>query len=168
MILDNYPKNSVKLHSVDKTSDGKIKCEFEVFGDEKQDHLAFNYWMQNQANDFIDMIIKFDGKEDIENSIDDDGNFGAIYTYYFEPETEEINAIENDSEDLENDDEEMVEFDGNESLKFNIAKEQVKRYNEGKMPENWEPKVYLTNLVTNNHISEEQKHVIEEAFLIEK
>ena len=177
MVMDKYTKDSVKVKNVETLPDGKIKCEFEVSGDEKHDHLTFNYWMQNNAKEFTDMEIKFDGKEDIPTSKKPDGDFTAVYTYYFEPE--EVEPIENEMADSEpeeisneeppaEDDEEMVDFDMTESLQFNIAKEQIKRYNEGKMPSNWDPKVYLENLVNHEHISSEQKHIIEEAFLTNK
>jgi len=166
--MKNYPKDSVKLQNVEKLPDGRIKCDFEVTGDEKLDHLAFTYWMKNEANDFIDMTIKFEGKQEMPDYNEDDEIIRAVYTYYFEPDEVEPDVDETAFEETPEDEEDMAEFDGNESLKFNIAKEQVKRYNEGKMPTNWDPNTYLENLVNHEHITSEQKHIIEEAFLINK
>ena len=159
------------MQDVETMPDGKIKCEFKVVGNEKLDHLAFNYWIQNEAQDLIDnMIIKFDGKEELPDSEEPD-DIKAIYTYYFEPEIteepfeEEPEEMIGDEQPTEDEEGDFTELDLSESLKFEIAKEQIKRYNEGKMPKDWDPQKYLENLVNHEHISGEEKHLIEEAFL---
>lgn len=43
-----------------------------------------------------------------------------------------------------------------ESVKFDIAKEQIKRFKEGKMPKDWTPKAYVQDLIKRNHITKEE------------
>ncbi len=43
-----------------------------------------------------------------------------------------------------------------ESLKMDIAKEQLKRFKEGKMPRDFEPKDYIKELVSKNHLTKEE------------
>ena len=61
-----------------------------------------------------------------------------------------------------------AEFDDSmleEGIKFDIAKEQLKRFNEGKMPKNWSPEKYLEKLVNKNHITKQQSDTLKEAFI---
>lgn len=49
--------------------------------------------------------------------------------------------------------------DGNlmtESVKFDIAKEQIKRFKEGKMPKDWSPEHYIKELIKKNHLTKEE------------
>lgn len=55
----------------------------------------------------------------------------------------------------------------NESLPVKIAKEQLKRFNEGKMPEGWTAGAYITKLYEKKHITEEEKDDLKEWFLNE-
>lgn len=43
-----------------------------------------------------------------------------------------------------------------ESVKFDIAKEQIKRFKEGKMPKDWTPQAYVKDLIKKNHITKEE------------
>lgn len=54
-----------------------------------------------------------------------------------------------------------------ESLEYQIAREQIKRFNEGKMSKNWNPETYLENLVKNNHITKTEATRLTESLLLE-
>ena len=54
-----------------------------------------------------------------------------------------------------------------ESIKFNIAKEQLKRYTEGKMPAQWNPDRFLENLVNKKHITNEQAQTLKDFYIHE-
>lgn len=54
-----------------------------------------------------------------------------------------------------------------ESIQFDIAKEQLKKFNEGKMNKDWDPNKYLEGLVNNNHITKEESNTLKEAFITE-
>lgn len=43
-----------------------------------------------------------------------------------------------------------------ESLKYQVAKEQLARFNEGKMPQDWKPEHYINKLVEKKHLSKEE------------
>ena len=43
-----------------------------------------------------------------------------------------------------------------ESLKYQVAKEQLTRFNEGKMPQDWKPEHYIKKLVEKKHLSKEE------------
>lgn len=43
-----------------------------------------------------------------------------------------------------------------ESVKFDIAKEQIKRFKEGRMPKDWSPNEYVKELVSKNHLTKEE------------
>ena len=43
-----------------------------------------------------------------------------------------------------------------ESLKYQVAKEQLARFNEGKMPQDWKPEHYIKKLVEKKHLSKEE------------
>ena len=43
-----------------------------------------------------------------------------------------------------------------DSIKLDIAKEQIKRFKEGKMPKDWQPKDYINELVKRNHLTKEE------------
>lgn len=43
-----------------------------------------------------------------------------------------------------------------ESIKLDIAKEQIKRFKEGKMPKGWSPEDYVKGLVSKNHLTKEE------------
>lgn len=137
-------------------------------GDWKHDHLAFKWWMDENAEDISDCIVKYGGSKAIGE--DTGGDWGTeVHTYFFIPkmeheETEEPIETEEEIEEpieIEETEDELM----TESLKFNIAKEQIKRFNEGKMPKNWDPNIYLENLVKRNHLTEEEKSVLKETFL---
>ena len=51
---------------------------------------------------------------------------------------------------------EIVEESLNESIQCSIAKEQIKRFTEGKMPKNWNVDSYLKRLTEKNHINEKE------------
>lgn len=42
------------------------------------------------------------------------------------------------------------------NVKFDIAREQIKKFKEGKMPKNWTPKDYINDLVSRKHITKEE------------
>ncbi len=161
-ILLKYPRY-LDLYSVEDVPEGK-RVDFEIDGDWKHDHLAFVYWMKKNAEDLLGYPVKYVGETPIDDSEDD--TYKSIHTYIFpykdmtgEPDVEEEQPVDEPTQDEE------TEFDGQESLKFHIAKEQLKRYNEGKMPSDWNPQVYLENLTKRNHISTKQKQILSEAFL---
>ena len=49
-----------------------------------------------------------------------------------------------------------------ESLKVQIAKEQIQRFTEGKMPKNWSVEGYLNKLTENKHITQEEAKSLKE------
>lgn len=49
-----------------------------------------------------------------------------------------------------------------ESLQVGIAKEQIKRFTEGKMPKNWSVEGYLNKLTENKHITQEEAKSLKE------
>lgn len=51
-----------------------------------------------------------------------------------------------------------------ETLKFKIAKEQLKKFNEGKMPKDWSVEKYITNLVEKKHLNKQQAFVLKETY----
>ena len=168
-IIEEYPKDvDIYNHTPTGSTDDYYKIEFLVDGDWKHDHLAFKYWMNNNAAEISGCEVKYGGETPIEES--DDDVYKAVHTYFFIPEKQEIQEpkIEEPQQEEEENMEE-IGFDDDsivaESLKFQIAKEQLKRFNEGKMPKDWSPNKYLENLVKRNHLTEEQKNVLTEAFL---
>ena len=181
IIQQNYPKG-VDIYNV--VDDGPYyTVEFEIDdGDWKHEHLAFKYWMEQNAAELTDCDVKFGGSETLGDS--DSDTYSATHTYYFipnEPYDEEPSDIEDSEEqDVEDNNDEMsdvpesgdeIGFDDDsiemeESLKFNVAREQLKRFNENKMPSNWSPQVYLERLVKRNHITESQKKLLEETYLV--
>ena len=180
-IQQNYPKG-VDIYNV--VDDGPYyTVEFEIDdGDWKHEHLAFKYWMEQNAAELTDCDVKFGGSETLGDS--DSDTYSATHTYYFIPNesyNEEPSDIEDSEEqDVEDNNDEMsdvpesgdeIGFDDDsiemeESLKFNVAREQLKRFNENKMPHNWSPQVYLERLVKRNHITESQKKLLEETYLV--
>lgn len=52
--------------------------------------------------------------------------------------------------------------DLNESLQVGIAKEQIQRFTEGKMPKNWSVEGYLNKLTENKHITQEEAKSLKE------
>lgn len=180
-IQQNYPKG-VDIYNV--VDDGPYyTVEFEIDdGDWKHEHLAFKYWMEQNAAELTDCDVKFGGSETLGDS--DSDTYSATHTYYFipnEPYNEEPSDTEDSEEqDVENNNDETndvpeggdeIGFDDDsiemeESLKFNVAREQLKRFNENKMPRNWSPQVYLERLVKRNHITESQKKLLEETYLV--
>lgn len=180
-IQQNYPK-SVDIYNV--VDDGPYyTIEFEIDdGDWKHEHLAFKYWMEQNAAELTDCDVKFGGSETLGDS--DSDTYSATHTYYFIPNesyNEEPSDIEDSEEqDIESNNDETsdvpeggdeIGFDDDsiemeESLKFNVAREQLKRFNENKMPRNWSPQVYLERLVKRNHITESQKKLLEETYLV--
>lgn len=168
-IIEEYPKDvDIYNHTPTGSIDDYYKIEFLVDGDWKHDHLAFKYWMNNNAAEISGCEVKYGGETPIEES--DDDVYKAVHTYFFIPEKQEIQEPEiEEPQQQEEENMEEIGFDDEsivaESLKFQIAKEQLKRFNEGKMPSNWLPDKYLENLVKRNHLTEEQKNVLTEAFL---
>ena len=168
-IIEEYPKDvDIYNHTPTGSTDDYYKIEFLVDGDWKHDHLAFKYWMNNNAAEISGCEVKYGGETPIEES--DDDVYKAIHTYFFIPEKQEIQEPEiEEPQQEEEENMEEIGFDDDstvtESLKFQIAKEQLKRFNEGKMPKDWSPNKYLENLVKRNHLTEEQKNVLTEAFL---
>lgn len=80
------------------------------------------------------------------------------------PEESELEKID---ENLNESVEEEVNPDTNdldESLIYNVAKEQLKRFNEGKMGDNWNPKTYLERLASKKYLNEEQIKKLNENF----
>ena len=181
IIQQNYPKG-VDIYNV--VDDGPYyTVEFEIDdGDWKHEHLAFKYWMEQNAAELTDCDVKFGGSETLGDS--DSDTYSATHTYYFipnEPYNEEPSDTEDSEEqDIESNNDEIsdvpeggdeIGFDDDsiemeESLKFNVAREQLKRFNENKMPSNWSPQVYLERLVKRNHITESQKKLLEETYLV--
>lgn len=168
-IIEEYPKDvDIYNHTPTGSTDDYYKIEFLVDGDWKHDHLAFKYWMNNNAAEISGCEVKYGGETPIEES--DDDVYKAVHTYFFIPEKQEIQEPEiEEPQQEEEENMEEIGFDDDsivaESLKFQIAKEQLKRFNEGKMPKDWSPNKYLENLVKRNHLTEEQKNVLTEAFL---
>lgn len=183
-ILNEYPGKLDVYHSfVDDKPYATIDFIIEN-GDWKHDHLAFRYWMDQHAEEITDCTVKFGGENTIDDSQDD--TYSATHTYYFIPKDEEP-AEEPEDLDTEHGDESsedagdkvVYNYDGDEidpsvdpdeepfseSLKFKIAKEQIKRYNEGKMSSNWDPKKYLSSLVEHRHITQEESKILVETFL---
>ena len=52
----------------------------------------------------------------------------------------------------------------NESLQYRIAKEQIARFTEGKMPKNWSVDNYLTKLMEHKHITSKEAKSLREWF----
>lgn len=50
----------------------------------------------------------------------------------------------------------------NESIQYSIAKEQIKRFTEGKMPKNWNVDSYLTKLTEKKHINKKEAKSLKE------
>lgn len=169
-IIEEYPKDvDIYNHTPTGSTDDYYKIEFLVDGDWKHDHLAFKYWMNNNAAEISGCEVKYGGETPIEEN-DDDDVYKAVHTYFFIPEKQEIQEPEiKEPQQEEEENMEETDFDDDstvtESLKFQIAKEQLKRFNEGKMPKDWSPNKYLEKLVKRNHLTEEQKGVLSEAFL---
>lgn len=169
-IIEKYPKDvDIYNHTPTGSTDDYYKIEFLVDGDWKHDHLAFKYWMNNNAAEISGCEVKYGGETPIDENGDDDV-YKAVHTYFFIPEKQEIQEPEiEEPQQEEEENMEEIDFDDDstvtESLKFQIAKEQLKRFNEGKMPKDWSPNKYLENLVKRNHLTEEQKNVLTEAFL---
>lgn len=173
ILLDKYPKDVEVYDSAEM--DSYLVISFLIQGDWKHDHLAFEYWMDKNAAELTNCEVKFNGSDMLDDKFNQDfegtDSYSAIYEYSFIPNDlaseEDIETF--DEEPIEEPIEEPAEEDiMGESLKFNIAKEQLKRFNEGKMPENWSPRVYLENLAKRKHITKEEKAVLEEAFLSKK
>lgn len=56
----------------------------------------------------------------------------------------------------------IFEEDLNESIQCAIAKEQMKRFNEGKMPKNWDVDTYLKRLTEKKHITKKEAKSLKE------
>lgn len=174
LIMKEYPKGNVDDYNIDDIDGQYFRIDFDIEGDWKHDHLAFKLWMDQNAEELTDCTVKYGGESEVDKS--DSDFYEAIHTYYFIPKKDEkINEPEENvemSDDTDVSDEEVKEgsFDEDsielgESLKFNIAKEQLKRFNECKMPKDWSPYTYLENLVNRKHITEAQKTHLEETLL---
>ena len=50
----------------------------------------------------------------------------------------------------------LMTEDKEPSIKMDIAREQLKRFKEGKMPKDWQPKDYLNDLVKKSHLTREE------------
>ena len=50
----------------------------------------------------------------------------------------------------------LMTEDKKPSIKIDIAREQLKRFKEGKMPSDWQPKDYLNDLVKKSHLTREE------------
>lgn len=52
----------------------------------------------------------------------------------------------------------LMTEDKEPSIKMDIAREQLKRFKEGKMPKDWQPKDYLNDLVKKSHLTREEAY----------
>ena len=138
--------------------------EFLINGDWKHDHLAFNYWMKKNASELTGREVKYGGEEIIEDTGED--FYPATHKFFFMKDMKKPveERPEEEPEEIESPAEEEQE-EIQESLKFDIAKEQIKRFNEGKMLPDWDPEQYLNNLVEKKHITEEESCLLKETFL---
>lgn len=50
----------------------------------------------------------------------------------------------------------LMTEDKKPSIKIDIAREQLQRFKEGKMPKDWEPKDYINDLVKKSHLTKEE------------
>ena len=174
-VINEYPgKLDIYNMQADDKPYATIKFLIEN-GDWKHDHLAFRFWMDQHAEELTNCIVKFGGEEVIDDSQDD--TYSATHEFFFIPNEdksdEEIEDVDDTEvpDDIETQDDSLEELDideeepVSESIKFNIAKEQLKRYNEGKMPRNWNADRYLERLVKKHHITSKEKAILKEAFL---
>lgn len=91
-----------------------------------------------------EILYKFEGSlEDFSRAIDD-GYFYALMYQQDAGHSEDINSLLN------------------ESIQSKIAKEQIKRFTEGKMPKNWSVEKYLEKLTEKKHINKKEAKSLKE------
>ena len=64
--------------------------------------------------------------------------------------------FDEDSDELLGNNKKKVQMTESANVKFDIAREQIKKFKEGKMPKNWTPKDYINDLVSRKHITKEE------------
>ena len=91
-----------------------------------------------------EVLYRFEGSiDDFENAIND-GYFYSLTCQKDDAHSEDIDNILH------------------ESLQVGIAKQQIKRFTEGKMPKNWNVDTYLNNLVEKKHINKKEAKSLRE------
>lgn len=113
-----------------------VDCHRDKYGDVTGEWNQYIFYLRN-SKDIIQSLVQ-DSEEAGEQCLD-----GAVY------EAEEILVETNDLD---------------ESLIYNVAKEQLKRFTEGKMGDSWNPKTYLERLESKKYLNEEQIKKLNENF----
>ena len=91
-----------------------------------------------------EILYKFEGKlEDFSKAMDD-GYFYSLTVQQDAGHSDDINSLLY------------------ESIQTKIAKEQIKRFTEGKMPKNWNVNSYLNKLVESKHITKKEAKSLKE------
>ena len=91
-----------------------------------------------------EILYKFEGTLDDFSKALDDGYFYSLIVQQDAGHSEDVNSLLY------------------ESIQSKIAKEQIKRFTEGKMPKNWDVNSYLKKLVESKHINKREAKSLKE------
>lgn len=151
------------------SQNGIINDRLSIEADSKEEAkqiLLANGWKESELTEEIDKPVRYsDGKTgkwwyftthgvqpgsipkdlNVLDTIDtDNGTYVALDGILNTSELKQYDMKEKWPEGLE------------ESLKYQVAKEQLARFNEGKMPQDWKPEHYIKKLVEKKHLSKEE------------
>ena len=151
------------------SQNGIINARLSIEADSKEEAkqiLLDNGWKESELTEEINKPVRYsDGKTDkwwyftthgvqpgsipkdlkVLDTIDtDNGTYVALDGILNTSELKQYDMKEKSPEELE------------ESLKYQVAKEQLARFNEGKMPQDWKPEHYIKKLVEKKHLSKEE------------
>lgn len=117
----------------------------QVDGDTPQEVAErYNLKVKPIKNNLDEILYKFEGKlEDFSKAMDD-GYFYSLTVQQDAGHSEDIDSLLY------------------ESIQSKIAKEQIKRFTEGKMPKNWNVNSYLNRLVESKHITKKEAKSLKE------
>lgn len=117
----------------------------QVDGDTPQEVAKrYNLKVKPIKKNLDEILYKFEGKlEDFSKAMDD-GYFYSLTVQQDGGHSEDINSLLY------------------ESIQTKIAKEQIKRFTEGKMPKNWNVNSYLNKLVESKHITKKEAKSLKE------
>lgn len=123
--------------------------EFEDFKEIEIDDEVVEESLSESIEEDVDKVISILDKIK-ETGSQDDSWIDELYSLFDKYGRDEVKLVFNKRRNI------------TESIQCSIAKEQIKRFTEGKMPKNWNVDSYLTKLTEKKHISENEAKSLRE------
>ncbi len=173
-----------ELYTYDGVSDEDVQNAIKYFLDNYKNDENINYYLSWKKIEEPEEIPEFDGTRDMLDSLSLMGE--SINEELSQQGQKVLNELKKElgpelqkkvafvikdyantttpsNSDMDKKEKEIMK----ESIQYAIAKEQLEKYNEGRMPEAWNPKTYLEKLVMKSHITEEQAQMLKENYIHE-